>query len=65
MLTLSCADLGESCRWKATAESGDELKQLVWQHARKSHRKMFKAMSDADRAALEARIDALIEMQGG
>jgi predicted small metal-binding protein len=65
MLKVSCADLGESCRWEATAESGEELKKLVWQHARRSHKQLFKTMSEADRAELEARIDALIEMQGG
>ena len=65
MLKVSCAEMGESCRWEATAESGDELKQLIWDHARKSHKATFKGMSESDKTEMEARIDALIEMQGG
>jgi predicted small metal-binding protein len=57
--------MGESCRWEATAESGDELKLKFLEHTRKSHKKTYKKMSEADRAELEARIDALIEMQEG
>ena len=65
MLKVSCADMGAACRWEATAETTEELKRLVWEHTLRSHKKMIDEMTDLDRAELEARIDALIEMQGG
>lgn len=65
MLKVSCADMGAKCQWTATAESGAELKQMIWRHAEKAHKDLLAGMSEMDRAELEARIDALIEMQGG
>lgn len=65
MLKVSCADMGANCRWTATAETGDELKQKIWEHAEIAHQDMVLAMSEKDKIAMEARIDALIEMQGG
>jgi predicted small metal-binding protein len=65
MLKVSCADMGARCRWTATAESGDELRKKIWDHARVAHRDILSAMSEKDKTALEAQIDALIDMQGG
>lgn len=65
MLKVSCADMGASCRWEASAETGEELRKKIWEHTEKAHKDILKKMSAADKAALEARIDALIEMQGG
>ena len=55
-------DRADFTSWADTAE---ELRRLVWEHTLKSHKKMINEMSEVDRAELEARIDALIEMQGG
>jgi len=65
MLTVSCADMGAQCRWTATAESGDELKKKIWKHAQSAHKDMLGGMSEMEKVEFEARIDALIEMQGG
>jgi predicted small metal-binding protein len=65
MLKVSCADMGASCRWQATAETSEELRRLIWDHARQAHKNMLADMSEMDRVEMEARIDALIEMQGG
>lgn len=65
MLKVACADMGAPCRWEATAETSEELKKKIWEHAENVHRDMLATMSEADKAELEARIDALIEMQGG
>jgi predicted small metal-binding protein len=65
MLKVSCADMGASCQWEATAESSSELKEKIWAHAKTAHRDMMSHMSEADKAEMEAQIDALIEMQGG
>jgi predicted small metal-binding protein len=65
MLKVSCADMGAQCQWTATAESGDELKHKIWEHAEIAHKDMVLGMSEIDKVELEARIDALIEMQGG
>jgi predicted small metal-binding protein len=65
MLKVSCADLGASCQWEATAETGEELRKKIWEHAQKAHKGMLAGLSEDDRAEMEARIDALIEMQGG
>lgn len=64
-MRVSCAELGASCRWSASAESGEELKKKIWAHAALTHKDMLSSMSEMDKAELEARIDALIEMQGG
>ena len=64
MLKLSCADMGASCQWEACAENGDELKKKIWEHAEKAHPDMFAGLSEADKAEMDAHIDALIEMQG-
>ena len=47
------------------AESGAELKKKIWEHAEIAHNDMLVGMSEMDKAELEARIDAMIEMQGG
>jgi predicted small metal-binding protein len=65
MLKVSCADMGAACQWTATAESVDELRKKIWEHAEQAHKDMLINMSELDKAELEARIDALIEMQGG
>jgi predicted small metal-binding protein len=65
MLKVSCADLGARCKWTATAETGDELKRKLWEHAERAHKDMLSGMTETDKVELEARIDALIEMQGG
>jgi predicted small metal-binding protein len=65
MLKVSCADMGASCRWQAAAETREELRQMIWEHARDAHKNLLAEMSEMDEAELEARIDALIEMQGG
>ena len=64
MFKVTCADMGASCRWEATAETVEELRRLVREHTLKSHKQMIDEMSEADRAEFEARIDAVIEMQG-
>ena len=65
MPRVSCADMGASCQWEATAETGEELKILIRKHAESAHKDMLAGMSEAERAEMEARIDALIEMQEG
>jgi predicted small metal-binding protein len=65
MLKVSCADMGAKCQWSATAESSEELKKKLWEHTEVAHKDMLVGMSDMDKMELEARIDALIEMQGG
>jgi len=57
--------MGAQCQWTASAESGDELKKKIWEHAEIAHKDMLVDMSEMDKVELEARIDALIEMQGG
>ena len=65
MLKVSCADMGAKCRWTATAATGDELKKKIWKHTQTAHKDVLGGMSEMQKAKLEARIDALIEMQGG
>jgi predicted small metal-binding protein len=65
MLKVSCADMGASCQWEATAETGAELKKKIWAHAKAAHRDMMAEMSEAAKAEMDAQIDALIEIQGG
>lgn len=65
MLKVSCSDMGARCRWTAIAETGDELRKRIWDHAQVAHRDVLVKMSEKDKTALEARIDALIDMQGG
>lgn len=65
MLRVSCADVGDPCRWQAAADTADELRKKIWAHAKTSHKAMLAGMSIDDRAEFEAHIDALIEMQGG
>jgi predicted small metal-binding protein len=65
MLKVACADMGAPCRWEATAQTGEELRKKIWEHAENVHKEMLAKMSEADKSELEARIDALIEMQGG
>jgi predicted small metal-binding protein len=65
MLKVACADMGAPCRWEATAETGEELRTKIWEHAQNAHKDILTRMSAAEKAHLEARIDALIEMQGG
>ena len=36
--SLSCADVGASCGWSATAETEDELMQKVADHAKEDHK---------------------------
>ena len=65
MLKVSCSEMGARCQWTATAESGDELRKKIWDHAQSAHRGVLAEMTESDRASLEARIEALIDMQGG
>ncbi len=65
MLKVSCADMGASCQWEATAETDAELKKKIWEHAKVAHEDMMAQMSEAAKTEMEAQIDALIEMQGG
>ena len=62
MLKVSCADMGASCPWEASAETSAELKKKIWAHAKHEHKDMLTEMS---KAVMDAQIDALIEMQGG
>lgn len=64
MLKVSCADMGAPCQWEASAETGDELKKKIWEHAEEAHPDMVVGLSEAEKAEMDARIDALIEMQG-
>jgi len=57
--------MGAACQWTATAETEEELKKKIWEHAEIAHRDVILTMSEMDKVNLEARIDALIEMQGG
>jgi predicted small metal-binding protein len=65
MLKASCADMGARCRWQATAETADELRKKIWEHAESEHKDMLARMSESQRAHFEARIDHLIDSQGG
>ena len=65
MLTVSCAELGASCQWEASAETSAELKKKIWEHTKNEHTEMIAEMSEVDEAAMDAQIDAMIEMQGG
>jgi predicted small metal-binding protein len=57
--------MGAPCSWSTTAETGDELKKKIWEHAETAHKDLLVSMSEMDKEKLEARIDALIDMQGG
>ena len=58
MVTLACADMGMECSFVAQGETGDEVKQKMLAHAQEAHADMLAGMSDEEKAALMATMDA-------
>ena len=57
MKSLKCSDLGMECSFSATAETADELKQKMLEHAKEVHAEMLAGMSEEDKARLLAAMD--------
>lgn len=62
MYTLSCAQIGTTdCNFSTHGNTPDEVKKAIMDHAMKAHSDKMKNMSDADKKAMMAKMDSMMQ----
>ena len=60
MYQYACAALGVDCTFSTTAETPEEVKQAVFEHAEVVHKDMLQAMTPEEMTNLQKAVDAAI-----
>ncbi len=59
--TLACKGMGMECPFSVTSENKEEVKKLTGMHAMDKHADKMAAMSDEDKAGMDAQMDSVIQ----
>ncbi len=59
--TLKCKDLGMECPFSVTSEDKEESKKIAGSHAMDKHSEKMAAMSEEDKAGMDAQMDSVIQ----
>jgi len=61
MKKLTCKDMGVDCPFVAEGNTNEEVKEKMMKHGHEMHDEMMHGLSDEDKAAMDAQMDAAIK----
>ena len=63
MKKLGCSDLGDDCPFTVTAETGEEAKKVLYDHAFRIHAEKMAGLTDEQKAAADKQLETVLAAQ--
>ena len=64
MFSLSCRDIGHDCDFMATADTEEQVRQLLYVHAARAHPKTEQTLTPSQARELDRQIKAQMKRDG-